>query len=680
MARTLRNTDEMTETFATSDDTAALDVGSGFGTTETFTLGGTVAGFGYAEIGCTGTDGNDEIEGGGYNDTLCGQGGHDLIRGHGGDDRLYGDDGGDWLDGGEGNDLLNGGAGFDYLDGGAGIDTVDYTGDDAVNVNLATGFATLSTGEVDTLVGIEDAIGSYGNDVLYGNGGSNGLFGGDGNYDYITGGGGADYIHGGYGFHDQAIYRDSPVGVTVNLATGVGFGGTAEGDVLVQIEDLAGSEHDDSLVGNDGVNWLFGRDGHDLLKGGGGADRLSGDNGFDTLKGGGGADVLNGGEGFDTASYYGSSAGVFVSLRHNVGAYGDAEGDTFASIELVTGSIHNDDLWGDDAFNRLDGMDGNDTLKGYGGSDDLNGGYGVDTLYGMDGNDILDGGAGADNMAGGTGDDLYIIDDAADRITEHGGEGFDTVAAVVSYTLAAGVEVESLVANTNGGEAINLTGNELGNYLSGNNGANVLDGGGGVDGMAGYLGNDTYLVDNAGDTVYEAAGEGSDTVRTSVSYALTAGADVELFATTNAGGTAAIDLTGNASGNVVIGNAGNNVINGGDGDDALTGLGGQDSFLFDTALSEAFNIDEITDFNVTDDTIRLDDDIFTSGLVAGNSVAGSQFVIGAAALDAGDRIIYNSATGAVYYDSDGTGAAAQIQFAQLSSGLALTNFDFLVTG
>ena len=95
-------------------------------------------------------------------------------------------------------------------------------------------------------------------------------------------------------------------------------------------------------------------------------------------------------------------------------------------------------------------------------------------------------------------------------------------------------------------------------------------------------------------------------------------------------------------------------------------------------MSAAFNIDEITDFNVADDTVRLDDDIFSSDLLANNSVAGSQFVIGAAALDAGDRIIYNSATGAVYYDSDGTGAAAQIQFAELSPGLALTNFDFLV--
>ena len=676
MARALRNTDEITETFAASDDTVAL--GPSFGTGQTLTLNGGFIGFGYAEIGCTGTAGNDEIEGGSYNDTLCGAGGHDLIRGHGGDDRLYGDDGGDWLDGGEGNDLLNGGAGFDYLDGGAGVDTVDYSGNVTVNVNLATGFATLSNGEVDTLVNIEDAISSSGNDVLFGNGGSNGLFGGTGN-DLITGGGGADYIHGGTGSRDRAAYYDSSVGVTVNLATGVGFGGSAEGDVLVEIEDLSGSVYNDSLVGNDGVNWLFGRDGHDLLKGGGGADRLSGDSGFDTLKGGGGADALDGGEGFDTASYYGSAAGVFVSLLHNVGAYGDAEGDTFTSIELLTGSIYHDDLWGDDAFNRLDGMDGNDTLKGFGGGDELNGGDGVDTLYGMDDNDILDGGAGADHLVGGTGYDLYIITDAGDVITEYGGEGYDTVAAVVSYTLAAGAEVESLIANTSGGEAINLTGNELGNFLRGNNGANVLDGGGGVDEMAGYRGNDTYIVDNAGDAVYESAGQGSDTVRTSVSYALTAGADVELLATTNDGGTAAIDLTGNANGNVVIGNAGNNIIAGGDGNDELTGLGGQDSFLFDTALSEAFNVDEIADFNVADDTIRLDDDIFTSGLVAGNSVAGSQFAIGAAALDAGDRIIYNSATGAVYYDSDGTGAAAQIQFAQLNAGLALTNFDFLVT-
>ena len=223
-----------------------------------------------------------------------------------------------------------------------------------------------------------------------------------------------------------------------------------------------------------------------------------------------------------------------------------------------------------------------------------------------------------------------------------------------------------------------LRGENGNDHIEGGDGNDLMDGGAGADTMIGGLGNDTYIVDNAGDTVSEAGGQGQDEVRTSVSWTLTAGADVETLRTTSDAGVGAINLTGNASGNVVRGNNGNNVINGGDGDDELTGLGGQDSFLFNTALSEAFNIDVITDFNVDDDTIVLDDDIFSSSLTPGNSVAGSQFVIGAAALDAGDRIIYDDTTGAVYYDSDGTGGAAQIQFAELSPGLALTNFDFLV--
>jgi Ca2+-binding RTX toxin-like protein len=434
-------------------------------------------------------------------------------------------------------------------------------------------------------------LGTWRPDSLWGTDSDNWIVAKGGN-DRLKGYGGADLLDGGDGI-DTAYYGDSTVGVAINLATGRGFGGSAEGDTLISIENVFGSLHNDTLIGDDASNELYGLSGTDVLKGGGGADGLAGDTGDDILKGGGGADYLEGGEGFDTASYNDSPEGVFVSLTHNVGAYGDAWGDTFASIENLSGSIHDDNLWGDALDNVLDGMDGNDALFGYAGQDRLNGGYGVDTLYGMEGNDILDGGAGADNMIGNAGSDTYYVDDAGDAITEAGGQGIDTV-----YT--------------------------------------------------------------------------------SVSYNLTEGADVELLATTNDGGTAAINLTGNANGNVVIGNAGDNVIAGGNGDDELTGLGGQDSFLFDTALSEAFNIDSITDFNVADDTIRLDDDIFTSGLLAGNSVAGSQFVIGAAALDAGDRIIYNSSTGAVYYDSDGTGGAAQIQFATLATGLALTNFDFLV--
>jgi Ca2+-binding RTX toxin-like protein len=358
-----------------------------------------------------GTNNNDERYGTEGNDTIHGLGGHDLIVGYGGNDTLAGDDGGDWLDGGAGDDWLMGGSGFDYLDGGAGWDLADFSNYKNphynVVVNLATGFATVSdstSSSVDRLVGIEGAIGTSGHDVFYGNDGANEFYGGEGD-DYFTGGGGADYLYGGWGFRDQAIYKDSAVGVTVNLATGVGFGGTAEGDVLAAIEDLAGSEHADTLIGNDGINWLFGRGGNDLMKGGGGADRLAGDGGDDTLKGGGGADVLNGHSGIDTASYYGSSAGVFVSLITNTAAYGDAEGDTFANIENLTGSIYGDNLWGDNRANVLDGMDGNDTLLGFGGQDFLEGGYGDDTLFGMDGDDFLVGGDGADVLNGHSGID-----------------------------------------------------------------------------------------------------------------------------------------------------------------------------------------------------------------------------------------------------------------------------------
>ena len=165
-------------------------------------------------------------------------------------------------------------------------------------------------------------------------------------------------------------------------------------------------------------------------------------------------------------------------------------------------------------------------------------------------------------------------------------------------------------------------------------------------------GNDTYVVDSATDTITESGGQGTDTVRTSASFVLTAGADVETLETTDDSGIAAIDLTGNASGNIVRGNNGNNVIGGGDGDDELTGLGGQDSFLFDTPLDAAVNLDVITDFNVADDTILLDQTIFSSSLGLGNISAG-EFVIGAAAQDANDRIIYDNTTGALFYDSDG---------------------------
>jgi Ca2+-binding RTX toxin-like protein len=430
-----------------------------------------------------------------------------------------------------------------------------------------------------------------GDDFIYGYGGNDTILAMDG-ADYIVGGAGADYIDGGSG-GDRATYSDSDAGVTVSLLNGTGLGGHAHGDTLVNIENLTGSQFDDYLIGDYGRNHLYGHDGHDLINGGRGDDSLLGGDGNDVLKGGGGADFLDGGAGIDTANYSDSEYGMVVSLLAGTATAipnttyfarrGWNENDTLNSIENVTGSEHEDSLYGDNARNVLRGLGDDDSLKGFGGNDTLEGGVG---------NDNLDGGEGADGMVGGSG-------------------------------------------------------------------------------------NDTYAVDNWFDTVTESGGYGMDVVRTSVSYHLTAGSDIEVLEAASPGATTALALTGNASGNVITANAGDNVINGGDGDDELTGLGGQDAFLFNTALNEDYNVDVITDFNVADDTIRLDDAIFSANLGLGN-ISSGELVIGPAALDANDRIIYDSNTGALYYDSDGVGGTAAIQFAELSPGLALTYLDFYV--
>jgi Ca2+-binding RTX toxin-like protein len=518
-----------------------------------------------------------------------------------------------------------------------------------------------------------DKSGTIGNDVIKGGGGNDNLFGLSGNdllfggdgHDMLTGGAGADGLDGG-SLSDIASYLDSPAGVVVDLSTGLGFGGDAEGDRLYSIEGVYGSNFNDTLTGRDDHDFLKGFGGNDILRGAGGADSMWGGNGDDTLKGGGGADDLHGEAGSDTVNYNDSPTRVFVSLRDNVAAYGDAEGDTFVSIERISGSAYNDALWGDDGVNGLNGMAGNDSLKGFGGSDNLRG---------EAGDDYLDGGADADSMAGGPGNDTYIADNIADWAIELANEGVDVVRTSIDYALYANLE-NLETTDPNGTRLMFLNGNSSSNSITGNNGENYINGQGGADQMTGLGGSDFYFVDNAGDVVNENGGQGYDQVTTTVSWRLTPGSDVEVLEA-DYYTASSISLTGNANGNVVRGNNGNNTINGGDGRDQLTGLAGQDGFLFNTPLNAASNVDVITDFNVADDTILLDNAVFASSLGLGYISAG-EFVIGTAAQDANDRIIYNSSTGALFYDNDGVGGNAQVQFAALRPGLALTNLDFLV--
>src|SRR5262249_13112060 len=183
-------------------------------------------------------------------------------------------------------------------------------------------------------------------------------------------------------------------------------------------------------------------------------------------------------------------------------------------------------------------------------------------------------------------------------------------------------------------------------------------------------GNDTYVVDNAGDVVTEAAGQGTDTVQSSLTYTL--GANLENLTLTGVGN---IKGTGNGLVNHVDGNAGNNVIDGMLGNDILSGGGGHDAFLFDTALTS--NIDTVVGFSTAIDTIRLHKSAFTAFTTTG-TLAAAAFDLGTAASDADDRIIYNTATGNLFYDRDGTGAAAAVEFAHLNGNPALSNTNFFI--
>ncbi|MER8504715.1 calcium-binding protein, partial [Mesorhizobium sp. M1339] len=170
-------------------------------------------------------------------------------------------------------------------------------------------------------------------------------------------------------------------------------------------------------------------------------------------------------------------------------------------------------------------------------------------------------------------------------------------------------------------------------------------------------------------------GGGSDRVITSVSHALSAGTQIELLAARYPSDTTAMNLSGNEFSQTIQGNTGANIINGGGGADILTGNGGNDAFVFNSALG-AGNIDRITDFNKLQDKIQLDDAVF-AGLKLGG-LSSDAFFAGTAAHDSSDHIIYNNSTGALSFDSDGIGGAAQIQFATLSPGLSLAAGSFLV--
>jgi Ca2+-binding RTX toxin-like protein len=592
------------------------------------------------------------------------------------------------INGGAGNDYLEGGAGLDILDGGADNDTVSY-GVAAIGViaNLATGTATGDG--LDTLIGIENIIGSAFDDTLTG----------DLNNNILEGSLGINSLNGGAG-SDTASYVRAATAVTVSLAVTAAQDTVGAGtDTLTAIENLLGSNFNDTLTGDAANN---------------------------IIEGGLGNDLISGGTGTDTASYAGAGIGVSVNLATTVAQNTIGAGsDSLSSIENLLGSQFNDTLTGSAVNNMFEGGNGNDVINGAVGTDTASYasaakavkvslalttaqntlGAGIDTLSNLENltgsiysdiltgntaNNVIDGGFGADNMAGGLGNDTYIIDSIADIVTELAGGGTDTIESSFTFSLVNAANFENLVLA--GTSVIDGIGNDLNNSITGNIAANVINGGVGADTMNGGAGNDTYIVDNVGDRITEGTNAGTDTVQSSVTYTLAN--NVENLTLT---GSANINATGNTmSIQTLIGNSGNNVLTGGMARDLLTGNAGSDTFDYN-AVNEVsvFNftnantnnrtnaidntLERITDFVVGTDKIDLST-IDASDRAGGNQaftwLDTSAFTVGNAL--SGLHYFYDATTNTTVVEaSNDRDVAAEFQVA-LTGQIVLNATDFIL--
>lgn len=389
------------------------------------------------------------------------------------------------------------------------------------------------------------------------------------------------------------------------------------------IENAKGGSDDDLIYGNSGKNTLIGNGGNDLISGLGGNDILKGGSGSDTLKGGPGNDIYI----VDSADSIIENKGNGIDLVKSTDSYN--LGNNLEKLTLLgtsningTGNGLKNTIIGNKEDNILKGLGNNDILKGRTGDDVLQGGNGNDKLIGQAGNDNLNGGPGSDHMSGGGGNDIYIVNSSNDIVTELTNSGIDTVKASITYNLnntdgagPNGGNVENL--KLIGTKNINGIGNNLNNTIEGNNGNNLLKGNNGNDSLFG----------NGGDDILN-GGKGHDTLK------------------------------------------------GGEGSDILNGGGGPDDFIFDSLIG----IDTIKNFNLSSDKINLEITTFST-LGSSGTLNPDYFISGpgvTAAVDSNDHILFDTDTGALYYDADGAGGANAIQFAILNNDVISLTADNII--
>lgn len=429
--------------------------------------------------------------------------------------------------------------------------------------------------------------GGAGDDTIDGLGGNDNLSGGDG-ADVIRGGPGDDYLNGGKG--TNTLFGDDGNDALDGGAFGETLIGGSGDDIVL------GNGGDDQLQGGEGADRLIGGEGNDFILGGAGVDALGGGAGSDLLDGGIGADYMDGGSGSDThivddpgdsvveapgggsdtvrtnLAQYRAPANIETLLYTGAGAFEAAGTDTSETIDagqstlgaILQGFGGDDQLIGGTGNDNLSGGVGSDGLFGGGGDDYLNTGDGAfDFASGGTGNDAIEGGAGDDTLHGEDGDDILLGAGGADRL--EGGAGNDRV---------IGGDGNDMLEGGTGNDAI-----------GGGAGNDTLRGDAGADYMDGGSGNDLYFVDDPGDAVIEAPGEGTDIVAvTLASYVLRAnvenlnfgGTDYKIGVGNDLGNHIRLQLS---SGGQVQAGGGNDIIDGSEGADNLSGEAGDDTIL-----------------------------------------------------------------------------------------------------
>lgn len=540
--------------------------------------------------------------------------------------------GGVSIDGGEGNDVIGNVAGSrdgtplggkDTLLGGGGNDTIFGGSDDDLLIG-GSGFDVLAGGE--------------GNDTLDGSDPFNALFG-DGGDDlvrltlssltYIPSPGSMGPVSdGGAGIDTLDVSASGRAFVNLNTGqTGasflvVGGGGSVPilgSQVVAGFENVLGGNGADSLIGDSQANLIMGGEGNDTLDGLGGTDTIQAGGGNDLVIAGN--DSSDGGTGTDTLDASGVTADWTLDLA--TGATNLA-GASFTGFEVVLSGSGNDTLFGGAPSETLFGGLGNDALHGGAGSNALHGGEGNDRLFST--------GTGADSLFGGADDDYLDLNARLSVVgmTIDGGAGQD-IADLIEGT----VTVDN-VSRFVGVEALDV----LFTTIRGTAGANDLD----------FSNFATLAFGSALGVRIDGSG-GNDRV---------GGSDIV------------------AANDTLLGGGGNDTLDGGLGNDTLNGGVGQDTFVFASALGTT-NRDRIVGFSVADDTISLDDAVFTGLSVGQLEDAAFRANLTGRAEDATDRIIYETDSGRVYFDADGTGAGARILFATLDANLGLSFADFVVS-